>query len=384
MQTGDEKTITDQSGNEQEFKLRNVNHYRFNPDHKINFGFDLKMVKIDYQHYYGPYDDPLGNPKPALQVDEKKNAYKLQGFASYSWRMTNRLTVEPGLRVGHFTYNKNTNYSPRLGLSYKITERTSLNGNVGIYYQNLPLVLLSQQSQNKDLKDPKAYHYIAGISHSLTENTRLTLEIYHKEYKNFPIDISQPSLFVMDEIIYTGIYTQHHALTDKGTAYSRGIELTIQKKLVKDFYGMAGAAFFQSRYKDLDQVWRDRVNNNRFVCNIEGGYKPNNLWEFSLRLIFAGGTPYTPFDISASEEAQQGIRDSENINGEKLPDYHSLNLRVDRRFHFKGSNLIVYLSVWNAYGRKNISGYYWNQVDNRPEEQAQWSTLPIFGLEYEF
>ncbi len=384
LQTGNEKKIIDQIGNEQEYRIRNVNHFIINAKHKFEFGLDLKMLTINYNHYYGPYHDYLGNPQSPLQVDKNKNAFKIQGFLGYTWNPVTPLTLKPGIRINHFTYNKNTTFSPQMTVSYSLTDRTSLSGTAGIYHQNLPLVLLSQQATNNNLHDPLAYHFIAGIQHSLTENTRLSVELYHKEYRNFPLDPTQPSAYVMDEVIYTGIYTQHHELVDEGKGYARGIELMIQKKLAEDFYGMASAAYFQSRYKGLDNVWRNRKNDNRFVLNIEGGYKPNNHWEFSMRWIFSGGTPYTPFDISASEEAYQGIRDYRLVNTERLPNYHSLNVRFDKRFYFKGSNLIFYLSVWNLYGRNNISGYLWNQIENKPEAQEQWSTLPIFGLEYEF
>jgi len=133
-----------------------------------------------------------------------------------------------------------------------------------------------------------------------------------------------------------------------GEAYSRGIEVMIQKKLAKDFYGLASGSYFRTRYRGADQMWRDRIFDNRLILSLEGGYKPDSRWEFSLRWIYAGGRPYTPFDERASQEADQGILDDSRVNASRYPAYHSLNARCDRRFHFSGSNLIFYLSVWNA------------------------------------
>ena len=81
---------------------------------------------------------------------------------------------------------------------------------------------------------------------------------------------------------------------------------------------------------------------------------------------------------------RKGIYDLSKTNSERLPDYHSLNVRVDKRFYFEGSNLIVYLSVWNVYGRENVAQYVWNEYENKPDEQLQWSTLPVLGIEFEF
>ena len=61
-----------------------------------------------------------------------------------------------------------------------------------------------------------------------------------------------------------------------------------------------------------------------------------------------------------------------------------MNIRIDKRFNFSSSSLLLYLSVWNVYGRKNVAFYYWNEVTNEIDSQTQWSTLPVLGIEYEF
>ena len=158
----------------------------------------------------------------------------------------------------------------------------------------------------------------------------------------------------------------------------------IQKKLAADFYGLISCSYFRTRYQDLNETWRDRIFDNRIVASIEGGYKPNHLWEFSCRWLYAGGVPYTPFDEDLSTQYNQGIYDTSKINAVRYPDYHSLNVRFDRRFNFSSSNLVFYLSVWNAYAQKNIATYYWNQAENKKDVIYQWTMLPIFGLEFEF
>ena len=228
------------------------------------------------------------------------------------------------------------------------------------------------------------YHYVMGINHLLSENTRLTLEVYDKEYRDFPLDPSQPPLFILDELFYDlGFFFSHDNLVDTGKAYTRGVELVIQKKLARDFYGLVSGSYFRSRYRDYNGFWRDRVFDNRYIFSVEGGYKPNNKWEYSVRWVFAGGPPYTPFDIQASESAIKGIFDRNRINKVRKPDYHSLNIRFDRRFNFSGSNLIFYMDFWNVYNRKNIESYYWNEAENKRDVSHQWSFIPIIGLEWE-
>ncbi len=381
---GAELMSFDFNSTENEFKLRNVNFIKLNNAHKLELGVEAKYSLIDYNNYYGEYYDELGNVTPAYSVDDNINETKLHGFFSYTVNPFDRLSVTAGTRFSYFTYNENSSISPRLSVNYILSSLTTLNAAAGIYYQNLPMPILAQNEANKDLKDPKAYHYVFGINHMLTENTRLTIEVFDKEYRDFPLDSLKQQIFIVDDIAGKSVYLAGNPLVSSGEAYARGIEFMVQKKLAKQFYGMISGAYSRTRYKGYDGIWYDRAYDNQFNFSIEGGYKPNNKWEFSTRWIYAGGAPYTPFDIAASETAGRGIYDSDRINAERLPDYHSMNIRFDRRFNFTGSNLIFYLSVWNVYGRKNIGTYEWNEIANEQREVEQWSTLPIFGIEYEF
>jgi len=370
---------------EQSFYLRNVNHYRFNNSNRLEFGFDAKHLSIDNNSFFAEYTDPFGDSIPRVDLVDEINGQKFGVFATYIVKPFARFTASLGLRGDYFSVNKNSHLSPRVSLSYQIAPKTSLNATTGIYYQNLSLIGFGGSGDHTDLKDPAAYHYIIGINHLLTENTRLTVEIYNKDYVNFPLDPTQPSLFIVDEIFYRyGFFFDHQFLEDSGRANSRGIEFIVQKKLAKDVYGLVSGSYFKSRYRDYDGTWRDRVFDNQYVFSAEGGYKPSNKWEYSLRWIFAGGAPYTPFDIAASESIHRAVFDESRVNEARYSNYQSLNLRVDRRFHFGGSNLIMFFSVWNAYNRKNVASYYWNEVENKQDTTYQWSTLPVIGLEYEF
>ncbi|MCP4214783.1 MAG: TonB-dependent receptor [bacterium] len=365
------------------FTLRNVNHYTLNHNHQLDFGFEFKHAVADYDSFLASYIDLVGNRKADLYIDKKITARKYALFVDYHVTPVPKLTLNVGVRGDYFSVNKNLNLAPRFSFSYKVSSRTKLTGAAGIFYQNSPMILYTTNEAHKELKDPMNYHVTAGIKHLITDSTQLTLEAYMKEYRHLPQDLSQPGLCVLDDQYGMGLST-HTDLVDTGKAYSRGIELTIQKKLKKKFYGMATASYSQTRYKDLNGIWRNRAFDNRFQFNIEGGYKPNKKWDFSLRWIYAGGKPYTPFDIEASTAVNSGILDTQQINAMRAPAYHSLNVRCDKRYYFRGSNLTVFLSIWNAYNRKNFAEYYWNEIKNARDRYNQWSLFPVIGLEFEF
>ncbi len=376
-------TLYENKSTERDYSFRNLNHYRINDSFMLQFGFDVKYSVMDYNHHYHPYTDYFGYTSPELIVNKRFYALKAGAFGSLVWNPVKNLSVNPGVRVDYFDFNDKTNISPRLNVTYNLDDATSIYLSGGIFYQSLPYIILNQNSLFNELNNPVAYHTIAGISHLIADDTKLALEIYNKEYRNCPINPSQPEGFVMDQAIENPVFTNNSRLENSGKAFSRGIEIILQKKLAKDFYGMISASYFRTRYLDGTNTWRNRVYDNQFTFAIEGGYKPNEEWEFSMRWIYAGGAPYTPFNTAASEAAFKGIIDKNKIYYERLPDYHSLNIRVDKRFHFNSSNIVLYISIWNVYGRENIWGYSWNETKNKPEARKSWAALPVFGIEYE-
>lgn len=92
----------------------------------------------------------------------------------------------------------------------------------------------------------------------------------------------------------------------------------------------------------------------------------------------------TPFDVDSSQTVNSGIFDEIRINGERLSAYHPLNLRVDKRFYFSSSDLIIYFNMWDVSNRKNIFSYYWNTIDRKSNRVSGWGLLPVLGLEFEF
>ncbi|MBD3258065.1 TonB-dependent receptor plug domain-containing protein [candidate division GN15 bacterium] len=382
VSTGD--SLTSQNSIESAIQVRNVNHFRLNDRSNIEFGFDYKHHLDSYDYYVREYTNLFGENIPELIVKKDFDSPRVGAFTSLTLRPLPRLTTKLGARFDYFEYNDHTHIAPRFSASYQLTDRTSINAAAGIYYQFLPITLLSQQASFRELADPVSRHYILGVTHRLGEATRLTVEGYYKDYDNFPVDPIQPELFISDEIAFARIVGIFENLESIGKARSYGIEVTLQKKLAQNIYGLASTSLYKAEYKAGDGIWRDRIFDNRLLFSMEGGYKPNDAWEFSLRWIYAGGAPHTPLDLTASQALNRTVKDRDRVNDVRFPDYHSLNIRVDRRFNFRGSSLILYLSVWNAYNRENVAEYYWNEADRKQDTMYQWSLIPLLGVEYEF
>lgn len=379
--TGDKYYVSDIS--ESALNVKNVNYLDLNKFNRLEFGLDITSEMGGYDYTKFADTNRLGKAEGEYIVKRNLDPGRYGAFITYGAGPFENFSLSFGLRADYYSLNKNILFSPRLSVSYEVNPVLKLSASSGIFYQRLPMVILSQKPEFQKLSNMTAYHIATGLEYLISPDTRLTLELYDKEYTNLPLSKDDPYLSVIDGGLTGSSFGNFNELIARGKGYTRGVELLVQKKLSENFYGILSASYFRSRYSDYEGIWRNRAYDNKFIFSFISGYKPSQTWEFSLRWTYAGGCPYTPFDMEQSRELRTGVIDQNNINSLRYPDYHSLNIRIDRKFFFSSQSLDIYLSVWNAYNRKNISDYYWNPDKNTSEAIYQWSIMPIFGIEYE-
>ncbi len=386
----DRETATDlplltNRSREATLSLRSTSRLELGRAGTVRFGGEISRVMGSYANAYGAHLDPLGDSVRAADARASLPGVKAGGFLEVTVRSPRRLALTAGARADHSSLTGAGSISPRFSASYRLSDATRLTGAWGIYRQSLPLLILAQTPSAAGLPEPVATHLVVGLEHLVAPDTRLSVEAYTKDYRRLPVDPSQPQLLPVDELYYDyGILTAHPKLVAKGQADARGLEATLQKKLSGRLYALAGAAWSRSRYRGDDGIWRRRVFDNRLLLSAEGGYQVASGWELSGRWVYAGGAPYTPLDERASASAGRAVLDSARVNARRYPAYHSLNLRIDRRWNFARSSLVAYLSAWNAYARRNVAQYYWNAVEGRAAPIYQWGLLPVFGVKFEF
>jgi len=367
-----------------EYRLRNINYFSFSPFAKFEFGVEGKIHSANFNNYFAGGINPLGVSFPDLIVDRKITTSKIGGFFNYEWIPSTGLKFVPGIRIDYFSFNKKLNISPRFSFSYQINEKSAFNGSAGLFFQNLPMYFLSNNEKFENLEDPFSYHMIFGYNYLLFENTKLNIEFYIKEYQQLPVDPDMSSLFLLDEPINNLLYLSHNNLVMEGVANSLGIEAMIQKKISDKFHCIISGTYFRAKYRDLEGRWRNRTVDSKVLAAVEGGYKPNEDWELSLRWNYAGGKPFTKFNLAESTVRKKGILDKDNLMSERYPAYQNMSIRIDRRFYFENSNLILYISVWNLFNKKNISRSGWAETQGVAVDYNQINRIILFGAEFEF
>lgn len=379
----EDKLLVDYANDYTYTHIRNSSYYQASDATKLEFGFDARFQTSEFSYELPEHLDVYQNTVEALNVTKDVETNYFGGFASATQSAGN-FSATLGVRADYYAHNENTYLSPRVSATYQYTDKLAFNGSYGLYYQSVSPYIISQDPSNKSLENVKATHQILGFDYLLSENTKLSFELFNKEYENAPelpvgVDPNNMS-FVMDNRsgFGSGKYVSN------GTAYTRGVELMVQKKLAEDIYGTVSASHFVSKYKDRDGISRNRDFDARTTINLIGGYKPSNEWEFGARWQYQGGLPETPVDEIASAAAGDTKYDMSQYKSDRLPSMHSLFVRIDRRFNYENSSMNLYLSIWNSYGRENVLARAWDPVKKELKDETAMGMLPFIGVEYEF
>ncbi|MCC5926894.1 MAG: TonB-dependent receptor [Bacteroidetes bacterium] len=360
---------------------------RFHPSREIRveFGADATLEQHQYDFFIRGGTNAKGEQTPPFERNTNINGLLAGLFTSVTWRLHPMWTVTAGSRVSYTEYGSQWDLLPRLAVTLQATHRLDVSLAYGQYSQPNTRYLMAQHTQNESLKTMHSTHWIGAFGYQLTSETRLTIELYHKWYDRIPeFDVNKIAGQPLPEYIPDNFLSTFGGLGSSGNARAYGVDLLLQKKLARNLYGMASVSLFRSEYRGYDRVWYSRNFDTRQLFNVIAGYRPNSRHEFSMRWSYQGGRPFTPYNMDASRVAGTGVLDVSRFKAERMPAYHSLYVRADRRYFFTRTSLVTFVEVWNAYNRTNIAGYYWSSMHQDVRSSNQFTFLPIGGMKFEF
>jgi hypothetical protein len=370
---------------EEENTLRADLVYKLSKTSEINFGGTAKLIEADYNILFPTFITTFGDTLPITNLTTENNYTKFGIYANFNTFLFNRLTTNLGVRSEIFTaLNRKVYFSPRLSLSYALTDLTNINFSTGIYHQSPSYIWLEAFESNRDLKMIQVSQFVLGFDHRVSSDALVKIEAFYKNYDNYPTSTVRPYLVLAntgagfsgsdDNFSSFGL----EPLVDAGFGKARGVELSIQKKLSDiPYYGIFSFTYSQADYTSLDGIERPGSYDQNWLLSISGGYKFNEFWEFSSKFRFASGKPYTPFN----SDGTQNIAD---YNTRRLKSTHSLDVRVDKRWYFAGWTLITYLDIQNIYNQNNQSSVRWDPQTMSMDESSSIGILPSIGISAEF
>lgn len=213
-------------------------------------------------------------------------------------------------------------------------------------------------------------HYIAGVEYRLGLDTKAGIEIYHKELSSLIVDPDSSNLLI-----------------NTGSGYAQGIEFSLQKKFTDGFVGSASYSYSISKRRDYESTaLYDFEFDRPHILNLIFGLEMGSGWQIGAKFQYASGNPYTPVIGVTEIDNIFYVIDGEN-NTARYPDYHKLDLRIDKQFVFDSWLFSVYLDLWNVYNRDNVVSYSFKTTKDgtiTTEPRYDFGIMPIIGFTAKF
>ena len=291
----------------------------------------------------------------------------LFGTVNYT-SIDERFTASLGLRADANNYSAamkdlSDQLSPRLSLSYQLTEHWSLSGNAGLYYQLPPYTALGFKNNNGLYANKYALRYMQVSQGSIGLNWRkgdtfeVSVEGFYKDYDKIPLSVADGIPLTCKGNDYGVIGNELLTSTAQGRSY--GAELLLKWLVAKKLNLASSFTLFKSEYRtDKESDYIASAWDNRFIFNLRGTYNLPRHWSVGMKVSCIGGAPYTPYDadksslVTAWNAQGKPYYDYTRYNEERLPAFTQVDIRIDKTFYLKRCMLGFYIDLQNIAGSK--------------------------------
>lgn len=379
------------------------------------------LIKTGFTYTYH-WNNPGETEAEALTIDyKKKDVYhsnEVTAFVNDEITLSTALTISAGIRHTWFThvgpykrYGQNYNeafesfnkgeivysrhlFEPRLVANYEISQNHSVKGGFAKISQPVHLIPVGGVSLPADIwftstgfaPPATSSQFSLGYFRKLEKiKLEFSAEIYHKQMKGL-IERKKSILNNFDEKELSESFAS-------GSGKSSGLELLLSRtegkingwisytlsKSIREFPELNNGEPFVSKY--------DRPHDLSVVAN----YNMNEHWSFSAIFVYATGNAMT---MPVGRYMIQGVvmNDYTNVNGYRLPDYHRLDVSVNRRIVKNWGEYIWNFSVYNIYNRSNPYYLFFDveaNIDNyflsvKSKSVSLYPVLPSISLIVKF
>jgi len=319
------------------------------------------------------------------------------GYLEAGFPVGRRIRIQPGGVFAFYPGMYGIVLEPRLRASWQPFGRDEeeLSAAFGLYRQ--PLIGVADRRDASsvftgwmlspiDEKQKEAIHALAGWGQSLGDEFQWSVEGFYKWIRNQPVPVWSTNAQFTTELALAHGYVYGG---DVRLDYNRG-----------PFYGSAGYGYTLTEYtsaQDHFSVWYDEPvqrfhppHDRRHQINMQVGlelrkYTINIGWQmgtglpftqpmgFDERIRYGDGLP----NVRTIYEFPRMIMD--RPYQARMPDYHRLDVSMERLFRFGNSGLRFQAGAINVYDRTNI--FYYDVFTHRRIDQLP--IAPYFSLKLE-
>jgi outer membrane receptor for ferrienterochelin and colicin len=280
-----------------------------------------------------------------------------------------------------------TQWSPRIGIAYPISDRDVMSFHYGRLFQVPDRLYLYQGRNisaeargNPNLEPQTTISYQLGVQHLFSKEIYGQFGVYFKDIFGLLTTVDQqvPGFAITVPTRVNGDY-----------ASSRGIELTLIKRHSHGFSGevnytygnatgtasdpnraLTSSGNLSDQYKPTAEQPLDWDQRHTVSASLRLGNEKD--WAASFVYQFGTGLPYTP------EQREQRTQDPALINSERLPSTSTLSVQAERFFRVWGQSVTFYLQGSNLLDAENISDL---QPSLWPDNQVNPTSYRVYYTE---
>jgi len=309
-------------------------------------------------------------------------------FSAYiedRWAVTNRLLLEPGIRLDHDAIVQHTEISPRFAGTYVLDNsgNVKLSAGIGLIYEATPIFLIARpfagtrEDTFYGITDPSCITDCVTTSGPVTTTFTVnpaTLEAPRFLNWSIGLETKLPAAIYLKAEFFERrgtrgfVYDTLHGSAEgdfllENTRDDRydGLQVSFRRKF-RDVYSVM-ASYTRSRARS-NQALDFNIDNPILGAQQPGPYP----WDTPNRFLSWGYLPFFRLpilhqtEVSYSMEARTGFPFNEltdqqellgSVGAHRFPEYFSLNIQLEKRFSFLRYNLAVRGGFDNVTGRCN-------------------------------
>ena len=343
--------------------------------HDMEVGVTYKIEKIEEQAREYEMRDSSGYsiPHSADRLDliytltsrNEVNSHRIEAYIqdTYKWhRGDNFFSLNYGVRLANWSFNKETIVSPRAALAIVPAFNTDLTFRLatGLYYQapfykemrdTVTQNGITVARLNEKIKSQRSLQFIAAMDYRfkmMDRPFRFTAEAYYKALSNLiPYNVQNVKVTYYGENLCSG--------------YAAGLDLKLFGEFVPGTDSWLTFSLMSTKQK-MDGVSFPMPTDQRYAVNLHfTDYFPGTeRWKMTLRLAYADGLPFGA--------PHRGIEHQHF----RAPAYKRADIGMSYRAVKEGKgikNLWLGIDCLNLFGINNVNSYYWvTDVANR-----QWA-----------
>jgi hypothetical protein len=259
---------------------------------------------------------------------------------------------------------------PRLQLRARLVpDRLVLKAGLGIYHQPPQGAELSPSFGNPQLLWQYGATYVAGFELTLPHGLYVEAQGFYKDLRSLVVSAPESS----------------YSSDGLGRVY--GGELMVRQPLWRGLWGFVAYTLSRSERKDRPDAdfYLFRFDQTHILTLVATYQLPWGL-VFGARFRYVTGNPTTPVVSGLrSTDGQSYSAIAGPPNSVRLPDFHQLDLRLDKTFTLRRFRIGLYVEVQNVYNQENAESLVYG--GRQLYQEGRVTGLPIFpnlGLRADF